>query len=295
MFGSSSALLGDIAFCGVENKGFKIRKTKGPSYNSVKTKQKIIIWTGGLDWHWIATASAHLERHILGLLQPVPQRMAPFAGASSPAHTLTKRRLPHVSFIGIAVGVGVFLVILISIALWCYIRGWRLPGRGPSRLDSDIESSPTRPRNSARASTYWNADDIGKSVEAQVTEIRDPEPTRESRIVMLPTPSASALGFYSKHRESPIVRLPTPSLISWRGDVKDGKDVKEVKDQTPAPQAPTSGRLPVFSRHVSMQLVGISQGSSNTTLDRTPVLEDFPSPGGQWSKVTDLRWQSYQR
>lgn len=219
--------------------------------------------------------------------------MAPLARASSPAHILSKRQLPHLSFIGVAVGVGVFLIILISLALWCYIRGWRLRGRGQSRLDSDNESSPTGAQRPERASRYWSADDVGKSseksTEVRVTEVVDNATNRESHIVMLPTPSMSAMGFAPKHkhRQSPIVRLPTPSLLSLMSEIN-------VKEEKPAPQRPTAGRLPVLTRHVSMQFVGISQSSSTATLDRTPALDDFPQPGQQWSKVTDLHWQSYQ-
>lgn len=235
------------------------------------------------------TTYRHREVYKPGPQNRIPQRMAPLARASSPAHSLSKRELPNASFIGIAAGVGVFLIILISLALWCYIRGWRLPGRGQSRLDSDNESSPTGPERPRRASRYWSPDDVGKSAEksseVQVTEVFDADPQRESHVVVLPTPSMSALGFAPKrqHRQSPIVRLPTPSLISLMSETS-------VRDQNPAPSRPAQGRLPVFSRHVSMQCVNISEASSTTSLNRTPALDDFPKPGSQWGKVTD--WQS---
>lgn len=274
---------------------------KGVRSLEYETEHNYFDRTRRLDWSGLLSESCffatprttyhHREVYESGPQHRTPQRMAPLARTSSPARSLSKRELPNASFIGIAAGVGVFLIILISLALWCYIRGWRLPGRGQSRLDSDNESSPTGPERPRRASKYWSADDVGKSAEksseVQVTEVFDTHSKRESHVVVLPTPSMSALGFATKrqHRQSPIVRLPTPSLISVMSEMS-------AKDQKPAPTRPAKGRLPVFSRHVSMQFVDISEASSTTSLNRTPALDDFPKPGSQWGRVTD--WQSHR-
>jgi len=194
----------------------------------------------------------------------------------STVHALVKRELPHTKFIAIAVSVGVFLVIVISIALWLYIRGWKLPQLfrfDQKRLDSHNQSAPpTRhgTNKSGRASTYWSADDIGKMPEPQATEVSWLD-SRDSRIVMLPTPSP-----FSFERHSRVVKLPLPSLLSWRSSI----------DEKAKPQRPSSNHVRTGSRHISTQIVDTTKPAPNPTPDHTPILDDFPQPGGgfgRWS------------
>lgn len=204
--------------------------------------------------------------------------MAPLQG-QSPLHAFARRQLPQASLIGIAVAVGVFLVVLISIALWCYVRGWRKIRIGQKLESVNQSPSPGTVAHSKRASKYWSAEDIGTQV--RVTEVKSAS-RRESRVVVLPTPNLHRTD--EKYRESKVVKLPPPSLRSWTSDTRDRL----------LPQRPSSRRVPVLSRHVSMQFKDISMAST-TAEDRTPALDDFPQPGQQWSKVTDLDWQEYRR
>jgi hypothetical protein len=208
--------------------------------------------------------------------------MAPLPDQSL-LHANAKRRLPPASFVGIAVGAGVFLIVLISITLWCYVRGWRRLRLGQARLESSNRSPPpTKTGTSQRASKYWSADDIGNATKVHVTEITGRDSKRESHVVVLPAPN---LHVNEKNRQSKVVKLPPPSLRSWTSDTKDRL----------VPKRPTSRRVPVLSRHVSMQFKDISVASNNNTPDRTPALDDFPQPGQQWSNVVDLDWQEYRR
>jgi hypothetical protein len=198
--------------------------------------------------------------------------MAPRRTHSAPVHAIVRRQLPRPTFIGIAVAVGVFLIVLITIALLCYIRGWRRLRFG-RQLQSNNQSSPrTKGVCSHRASKYWSADDIGRA--RTVEEVAKGDSKRESHVVVLPIPTIDEC-----RRVSRVVKLPPPSLISWRSDPKEHN----------LPRRPKSRRVAVLKRHVSMQFKDINVATSPTP-DQSPVVDGFLQAG----RVTDLDWQEYR-
>lgn len=178
---------------------------------------------------------------------------------------------------------------LISVAIWLYVYNFRKPRgcRDDEAMSSQTTTMPSKRtswQNQARASRYWNADDIGKSPYVQIsTTMRRLDADQHSEIVVLPMPDSSAqLG----DRESKVVILPAPDPVHTIEYQSFCMDKKVIPHSDSA--RPTSRRVRTLSTHISMQFASMTPSH--------PVIQKPRPARSSYERgvVVDLDWQEYK-